>query len=537
MPTATPTLTPTAAPITFAAVSVGSHTCGLKTDGSLVCWDNTPSRSGSFTSVSVGAGHACGVKTDGSVICWGSDEYGKASPPDGSFDSVSAGYVHTCGLKADGSVTCWGSNEVGQSNNPSGTFVSVRAGYWHSCGVKSNGSIACWGYNGEGQAVPPGGSFASVSAGGNHSCGVKTNNSVTCWGSNDKGQATPPGGSFVSVSAAWDHTCGVKTDGSVVCWGSNEYGKATPPAGSYKSVSATAKYACGVKSGGSIVCWGLASFGQPPGSMESASGRLENYFQPPEHMANVWWHWPRGVGSTGDKLNEFRELVMDITIHSDPGDFSDDQGLYLMLCHSSISDVGFYFGLQTDVHDPERGGRGKGLIFSRWKTRDLANARVADPEEGWTQSSGHEGDFIGVRRPYDWGAGDYRVRFAPDGSDSEGEWFGLWITDKGSGETTWAGSLKFPFLNGTAAISSPTYSTIEIYGGPIRPIDIPEWHVSIERPSGDGVKPAWFGSQYSPFVGMVLNSNVRYDWADDEVHLRAGGSTERIDPEQSTSFD
>ena len=196
--------------------------------------------------------------------------------------------------------------------------------------------------------------------------------------------------------------------------------------------------------------------------------------RPPEHMANVWWHWEQGSDSSGKKFHEFRELEMDFTIHNDPGDFSDDHGLYLMLCYGYTSDVGFYFGLQTDVESDE-GNRGKGLIFSRWETRDPANARVADAEEGWGSSSGHEGDFTGVRRLHNWGAGDYRVRFAPDGSDADGEWFGVWITDKADDTTTWFGSLKFPYLNGAATISSPTYTTIEIYGvSPIRPIDIPE---------------------------------------------------------------
>ena len=49
----------------------------------------------SMASISVGSDHACGVKTDGSLICWGSNEdedgefVGKASPPAGSFVSVS----------------------------------------------------------------------------------------------------------------------------------------------------------------------------------------------------------------------------------------------------------------------------------------------------------------------------------------------------------------------------------------------------------------------------------------------------------------
>lgn len=232
----------------------------------------------------------------------------------------------------------------------------------------------------------------------------------------------------------------------------------------------------------------------------------------PEHMANIWWHWPSGSDDAGRELNTFQELEMDFTIHNDVSDFSDDHGLYLMLGYGYIEDIDFYFGLQTDVGDPVTGGRGKGLIFSRWQTRDLANARIADAEEGWTESSGHEGDFIGVRRSYPWEAREYRVRMAPDGADAEGTWFGVWITDKASGSTTWIGSLKFPYLNSEAVIQSPVYTALEIYGSPtIRPVDIPEWRVSFEKPFGDGVEPERFESGYSMFTGEILNSNVRYD--------------------------
>ncbi|MYC71880.1 MAG: hypothetical protein F4X17_14340, partial [Gemmatimonadetes bacterium] len=280
--------------------------------------------------------------------------------------------------------------------------------------------------------------------------------------------------------------------------------------------------------------------------VEGDSPDLTRLTWPPQHMASIQWDWYRDSYPSSNKL-QIRELEIDFTLHNDPGDFSDKHGLYLMLCNSYLSDVGFYFGLQTDIQDLNhvKGRRGKGLVFSRWGTRDLANAKVADAAEGWTQSSGHEGDFIGVRRTYDWGAGDYRVRFAPDGSEADGEWFGVWITDKARDETTWIGSLKFPYLNGTAVISPPSiYTTVEIYGSPIRPIDIPEWHVSVKRPSGDGVKPVAFTSYYSPEVAFpgkdspkILNSNVRYDPTDDAMHFQAGGSAERTNPEQKTTFD
>ena len=249
-------------------------------------------------------------------------------------------------------------------------------------------------------------------------------------------------------------------------------------------------------------------------------GRSDLYepVSPPIHVTYIHWHWEPGQA-------HFRELTTDFTIHNDVGDWSDQHGLYLMLTNSTISDTLFYFGLQTDVQ-----GRGKGAIFSRWETRDLANARY-DETDGWIQSSGHEGDFIGVRRTYDWGKGNYRIRIAPDGLESDGEWFSLWITNLHTHGTTWIGSLKFPLLNGAAKIEPWSYSTIEIYGNlPIQPIDIPQWHVSVKRPMGDNL-PSTHGQtgySYSPIAGdAVQNSDIGYDPSEDVVHIRAGGTTER----------
>ena len=141
----------------------------------------------------------------------------------------------------------------------------------------------------------------------------------------------------------------------------------------------------------------------------------------PEHMAYTWWHWSRNrVG--------FREIITDVTIHRDVDYFPEHMGIYLMLGQGEISGIHYYYGMQVD------GGGGhpieERVIFSRWDTRDLANARI--PAGGWTQSSGHEGDFIGVRRRYAWTSGEYRLRIAPDGKGEDGEWFGLWVQDMSS---------------------------------------------------------------------------------------------------------
>lgn len=265
--------------------------------------------------------------------------------------------------------------------------------------------------------------------------------------------------------------------------------------------------------------------------------RLARLIKTPEHMAYLWWEWGGDRDFAGDGREGIRELTIDFTVHNDPGDFSDEYGLYLMLCQGEIANTGFYFGLQTNAFGhPDESGR-KALIFSRWETRDLTNARVAE-SEGWAESSGHEGDFISVRRKYNWGAGEYRVRIAPDGADVDGEWFGIWITDKATYETTWIGSLKFPYANGRTAILQSVYTTMEIYGGKqIEAFRIPAWHVSLRRPLGDGIESESFVSGYAGVWGELENSEVRYDRADGEVHIVAGRDTERRTPAQTAFFD
>ena len=253
----------------------------------------------------------------------------------------------------------------------------------------------------------------------------------------------------------------------------------------------------------------------------------------PEHLAYIQWSWIRWQNSEGKRFDELEELVFEFTIHNDVEPQGGGYGYYLMLGHTRISGVPFYFGVQTDVKYPDVAlSYGKGLIFSRWETRDLANARY--PEDGWTESSDHEGDFIGVRRSYAWGPGEYRVRLAPDESapqDPDGAWFGVWITDLSTAETTWIGSLRFPLQDGKAVIETPVYSTMEFYaeipGSQIRPIDIPYWHVSVKRPLGDGVIAHGGRTGYSGLRGEIMNADIRYVITDDIVHIQAGGATER----------
>ena len=112
----------------------------------------------------------------------------------------------------------------------------------------------------------------------------------------------------------------------------------------------------------------------------------------------------------------------------------------------------------------------------------------------------------------------------------DGEWYSVWITDLSTDESVWAGSLKFPLVGGTTAVKPPLYSTLEIYGRPsIRPIDIPEWYVSMRLPGGDGIVASSGDPGYSGFgKSPKANADVQYDRETGVLHFRIGGVTKMV---------
>ena len=115
----------------FLKVQTGRwHACGLRADGKIECWGNTNFRSGetdpphsytragvypdelrtsgpqTYTDLSVGGTHTCGLRNDGNIECW--DDAGTAVfQQTGPYTAVSAGYTHQCGLHATGNIHCW----------------------------------------------------------------------------------------------------------------------------------------------------------------------------------------------------------------------------------------------------------------------------------------------------------------------------------------------------------------------------------------------------------------------------------------------
>ncbi len=266
-----------AALATSSAVGVSTgwyHSCGIKADGSVVCWGYAGDGQLSvptgvlYTQVSAGSSHNCAVRKDNSKVdCWGRNLEGQSTPPTDTFSQISSGYLHSCGVKTDGSAACWGDPTFGQTMPPSGAVTQVSAGGFHSCGLKAGGIVVCWGYGVDGQLnVPSSTTFTQVSAGFRYTCGLKTGGSVVCWGDNSFGQLNVPlGVTFTKISASQFHTCGLKTDGSVVCWGDNTNGKLNvPTGGTFTQVSAGLNHTCAVKSDNTLVCWGDNTYGQAP---------------------------------------------------------------------------------------------------------------------------------------------------------------------------------------------------------------------------------------------------------------------------------
>ena len=251
----------------------------------------TPPAGEKLVSISTGWAHSCGLREDGTPVCWGSNQNGKASPPAGErFKSIDAGTTHSCGLLEDGTAMCWGSDWLGELSVPEAArFAAITAGN-DTCGLREDGSIECWG-NGalelctssrRGSACrilgsrddfllspPEGERFRSLSS-GRPLCALRIDGTPVCWSKTRSPLVpTPTGERFTSISSSLRHACGLREDGSVACWGQDNYGQSSPPSGvnlsgmqiaqapvGLVSISSGGYHTCALDSDGDAMCWG-----------------------------------------------------------------------------------------------------------------------------------------------------------------------------------------------------------------------------------------------------------------------------------------
>jgi alpha-tubulin suppressor-like RCC1 family protein len=189
------------------------HSCALRTDGTVRCWGaNSSGQLGDNTTVdkltptpvvvpalfigttpltgvatlTSGDSHTCALKTDGTVRCWGYNGSGQLGdgttvskstpttvPSLVGVSAISGGVDHSCAMQTDGTVRCWGYNGGGQlgdgttvnksspvavpsilslANILTGVRVAaIASGYTHTCALKTDGAVRCWGANSYGQ--------------------------------------------------------------------------------------------------------------------------------------------------------------------------------------------------------------------------------------------------------------------------------------------------------------------------------------------------------------------------------------------------
>ncbi len=172
-----------------AAVAGGlHHNMGVSIGRSgLTSYDSDVAAGTGFVSLSAGAETTCGLKADGSVLCWGDAEYGQTNVPPGTYKQISSGVFFTCGVRTDGSVVCWGSDFANVKKVPAGNYTQVSAGNGYACALNNSGSIVCWGRGAVVTSVPSG-TFTQISVGSSFSaCALSNGGSIVCWGDGYRG--------------------------------------------------------------------------------------------------------------------------------------------------------------------------------------------------------------------------------------------------------------------------------------------------------------------------------------------------------------
>ncbi len=203
-------------------ISLGrNHSCALLNDGTVRCWglNDTgqigngmveaegsprvaPTEVTGLTSamqISAGGSHTCAVRSDGSVHCWGWNDLGQQ----GTAASMA------CQVGTSDNFRCARSPVV----VPELTGArSIAAGRYHTCAVLTAGGVRCAGRNDE------------------YQLGLGSLGSETCTLTPDSFQCTRtfrevaiPATSEVTVGNY--HSCAVMNDGTVRCWGAGYYGQ------------------------------------------------------------------------------------------------------------------------------------------------------------------------------------------------------------------------------------------------------------------------------------------------------------------------
>jgi len=217
-------------------------------------------------------------------------------------------------------------------------------------------------------------------------------------------------------------------------------------------------------------------------AMPAPAQRAEDYKRMPWHLADIWWDF--GEATT------FESFEIDVTIE---GEIGDDVNLYIApFGLSQLGESRFYGGIQTHTlaqmkDNPRRRDLGRGGIFSMWGERSHDAIRTGPG--GFMESSGHEGDFISVRREIEWGEGRYTFRIVKqrveyiDGAAYT--WVAYTIYSHEDDVETFCGALRFPGED--LQLGRRNAGFIELYGRRPQSLDvIPDVAITFHNPVVNG---------------------------------------------------
>ena len=229
--------------------------------------------------------------------------------------------------------------------------------------------------------------------------------------------------------------------------------------------------------------------------LAAETGLAQQNFNPmPWHLVDIWW-------DTGED-KPFESYSIDVTISEDV-----PSSVYMYIAPiglGQLSGTKFYGGIQTQADGHTKQDRrirkiGPGLLMSMWGQRTLDAIRPSIG--GLCQSSGHEGDFVSVRRPYQWSKGTYTYRVARMDKEMVEKqpftWVGAFVYSHAKDENVFVGALRFPGEN--LILDRRIASFVEVYGRAIPVEEIPKVTVTfgnlrvngepVENPAATAIYP------------------------------------------------
>jgi len=229
----------------------------------------------------------------------------------------------------------------------------------------------------------------------------------------------------------------------------------------------------------------IALFILPLASARAADDAPAKIKPTPWHLVDIWWN-------TGQD-RPFESYAIDVTISDE---VPSNVNLYIApIGLGHLSKTPFYGGIQTQTDGYTKQNRrlrkiGPGLLMSMWGERSLDAIRPS--VGGLCQSSGHEGDFISVRRPYKWKKGKFTYRIVRMDKQVVKKkpytWVGAFLYSHQKEENVFIGALRFPGEN--LVLAKQLAGFVEIYGQAIPLEQIPKLSVTFGnlRVNGQAIK-------------------------------------------------